>query len=185
MTIVVQKETGVELKVWKTLKGGALSKAELRKELSAVRHLMMTDQAEKMLRWMSPLDKEQDLDLVILAGRDLNLMRAEVGFRGVISPYTYGDIYRVTRKFGLRLCPAEVGPLLRINYIDQPDGEFVKIAMLPFVEGYHINDPGEGQFPVGRLESIFNVFSYGGRLWLGGTPRHCTDHHWVFWKPRK
>lgn len=53
---------------------------------------------------------------------------AQLGFEGEAS---LGDIYARARQLGLDLCPAEVGPQLRLQYLDQPIGEFLHIAMEP------------------------------------------------------
>lgn len=62
-----------------------------------------------------------DLDLVILTGRDL-------GFQGHVA---LADIYRRATQLGFALCPPEAGPLLRLQYRNQPVGEFLHMAMPP------------------------------------------------------
>jgi len=65
-------------------------------------------------------------------------------------------VYTVAKKLGLSLCPEEVGPQLRIEYKDQPDGETLFIAMEPVLisSGY---------------EKMFDVKCQGGKKWLGFT----------------
>jgi hypothetical protein len=40
-----------------------------------------------------------------------------------------GDIYKRAVRIGLELCPAEVGPMLRLSYLDQPVEQSLHIAM--------------------------------------------------------
>jgi uncharacterized protein YjiS (DUF1127 family) len=54
---------------------------------------------------------------------------AELGFQGETA--TLRDIYAHAQRLGLRLSPAEVAPQLRLQYFDQPIGEFLLIAMEP------------------------------------------------------
>ena len=62
-----------------------------------------------------------DVELVVLSAADL----------GVESESSLADVYKRVRQLGLGLCPAEVGPQLRLDYRDQPLGEALNIAMEP------------------------------------------------------
>jgi hypothetical protein len=62
-----------------------------------------------------------DVDLVVASV-------AELGFR---DGAPLEDIYWRAGELGLELCPAEVAPLLRLQYVDQPLGEFLSVAMRP------------------------------------------------------
>ena len=65
-----------------------------------------------------------EVDLVVLSPAELGLTAEFVSLR---------DIYDRAEKLGLFLAPAEVGPALRLQYRDQPIGEFLHIGMKPIV----------------------------------------------------
>jgi hypothetical protein len=50
---------------------------------------------------------------------------------GVEPEAALSDLYSRARQIGLELCPAEVGPQLRLDYRNQPLGEALNIAMEP------------------------------------------------------
>src|SRR6476620_5208962 len=62
------------------------------------------------------------LDLTVVSVWDL-------GFDG--EGTSVREIYARALRVGIELCPAEAGPILRLNYLDQPIGEFLNIAMRP------------------------------------------------------
>src|SRR3989344_1889862 len=85
----------------------------------------------------------------------------ELGFKGgAIRQQIYGR----ANELGLDLCPAEVGPQLRLQYKDQPEEEHLIVAMNP------IADSGGALllFLVGRYGSVLWLLSYydsPGDLW--------------------
>jgi len=89
--------------------------------------------------------KERFVELVVMSMFKL----------GVDSSARYSDIIKKAKAMGLDLCPAEVGPQLRLQYKQQPYGENLAIAMEPIT----------------NLRRIFRVVHDDGWLWLiGSTP---------------
>ena len=62
-----------------------------------------------------------DVDLVVISV-------AQLGFDDATS---IADIYRRAAELGLELCPAEVAPQLSLQYMGQPVGEILNVAMQP------------------------------------------------------
>ena len=64
---------------------------------------------------------------------ELNLVRVTLRELGFKESAPYVSIYAHAAELGLKLCPAEVGPLLRMQYLDQPEAEKLYIAMMPLI----------------------------------------------------
>jgi hypothetical protein len=93
---------------------------------------------------------ETEVNLVIASVADLGF-----GDEGT----SLAAIYSRARALGLELCPAEVGPQLRLRYLSQPVGESLRVAMRPIV-----TDEG--------IAAGFTVANGGtGLLLLGGEVR--------------
>jgi len=63
-----------------------------------------------------------DVELVVLSAAELGVESDESSL---------SDVYKRAKQVGLELCPAEVGPQLRLDYRNQPLGEALDIAMEP------------------------------------------------------
>ena len=122
----VERISATATPIWKTIAIGTY------KGVDAVRAAMdaapcpiaLGDWADEILgRPSFPFSrKPTELDLVVVSVADL-------GFGDQGAPLR--DIYARALASGLELCPAEVGPVLRLNYLDQPPGEFLHVAMRP------------------------------------------------------
>jgi hypothetical protein len=86
---------------------------------------------------------------------DVVIVIASVGDLGMDAGARYQEICRRAEDLGLTLCPAEVGPLLRLQYVDQPPEEWLLVAMPATIDR-------SGQ------SSIFVVEYYRGQLRLDG-----------------
>lgn len=67
--------------------------------------------------------------------RYLDLVVVSVAELGLSDGAQYHDICKAAEGWGFELCPAEVGPQLRLQYLDQPKGECLFVAMVPIVDG--------------------------------------------------
>jgi hypothetical protein len=117
--------TALETPIWKTITvGGSKGVNAIREAMEAAPcRILVGDDADEILgRPAFPFIKSPvELDLVVLSV-------FELGFNDGASLH---DIYARAVAQGFELCPAEVGPALRLNYLDQPLGEFLHIAMRP------------------------------------------------------
>lgn len=115
----------LETSIWKTITvGGFKGVNAIRQAMEAAPcRILVGDDADEILgRPAFPFIKTPvELDLVVLSVFKL-------GFSDRASLH---DIYDRAVAQGFELCPAEVGPALRLNYLDQPLGEFLHIAMRP------------------------------------------------------
>jgi len=78
--------------------------------------------------------------------RTISLVRTTVSAMGLKGNPTTDQIYKKADELRLDLCPAEVGPHLRLAYKDQPMNEWLSIGMKHIAGRY--GDPGV--FDVGR-----------------------------------
>jgi hypothetical protein len=138
---------------WKTIKlGCGLQTADdFRKKVMEV-GMKIGDWANDILGnpAFTATTSETEVELVIASV-------AELGFK---DGATRKDIYVRAQEFGLDLCPPEVGPQLRLQYTDQPKGEWLVIAMEPITDS-------DGDL------NLFRVAHGGGGPWLdahGGHP---------------
>lgn len=122
---------------------GGMDAAEIERRLDG-RDIRISPQARFGLQngEFKTLPEPETVDLVRLTVRDL----------GFPSGATTDEIYRRAQELGLELCPAEVGPRLRLE-LDQPLGDYFFIGMESF--------PGRDGEP-----HVFMLERNGGGLWL-------------------
>jgi hypothetical protein len=65
---------------------------------------------------------KMDVDLIVVSAAELGVQTETTSL---------ADIYARAHKVGLMIAPAEVGPQLRLHYLDQPIGEFLHVGMKP------------------------------------------------------
>ncbi len=123
------------------------------------------DSANFILNKITCSEGEDCLDLVLISQRDVRINDA----------VSYGQFCSKVLSLGYRLCPAEVGPALRLQYVDQPDGETVLIAMEAIsdriVERYIFSVENSGKL------DLFAYYGHAGCTW-------GIDNRFAFVKPR-
>jgi hypothetical protein len=113
-----------DLPVWKRITLGSFSNSlTLRNALDAIGCHVGGSAAEILARpafIVSSTKKEVEL---------VTVSAAALGFE--TDTVTLAAIYERAKRLGLRIAAAEVGPQLRLQYLDQPIGEFLIIGMDP------------------------------------------------------
>ncbi len=155
--------------VWKTITLGSHKDLKALKAALKSAKCKVSDYANDLLgKPAFTLASEQtEVDLVVRSVKEL-------GFEGNA---TYAQICAKAVELGLELCPAEVGPALRLAYNDQPRDEWLRIAMEAITDS-------DGD------RSFFSVGHGNDELWLGwnfGNPVFVwdPDYRFVFVLPRK
>ena len=159
-----------EFPIWKTIKlGTGLKSTDDSRKSIKKNGMKISDWASDILGkpTFTTAAQETELDLV-------KVTVAELGFK---KGARREQIYIRAKELGLELCPSEVGPQLRLQYQDQPNGEWLLIAMEPITG----SDGGLG---------VFSVERGGSGLWLrsdyGGPGNFWhPDAQWVFVRPRE
>lgn len=144
-------------KVWKTIKLGTGPKTgnDFKKAIKDA-GMRISDYANDILgkSAFKVSETEHEVDLV-------NMSVAELGFK---DGARYDRICAKAQELGLELCPAEVGPQLRLQYEGQPMNEWVIVAM-EAITGSN-----------GRLR-VFRVVRSDDGTWLYG---HYGDPDYVW-----
>ncbi len=102
-----------------TIEIGGKTKKELEKEM-VKQKIQVNNWTKSMMKSddFTIAKKSESVDLIRLKVRDLNLTNP-----------TTENIYKKAEELGLELCPPEVGPQYRLQYNDQPTGEYLYIGM--------------------------------------------------------
>ncbi|MFS0687999.1 helicase [Sporosarcina sp. 179-K 8C2 HS] len=97
---------------------------------------------------------------------------------GLLEGGTITEVYRRANQLGLELCPLELGPFMRLRYLDQPEG---------FLSSQQQNQAPYGSITIAtkilteddNFPKGFYLRRINDVLWLRGYV--CDDHH--VWEP--
>ncbi len=149
----------MDFKVWKTIKiGTGLKTADDFRGAFCIQRYRISDWAKDFL--------DQPTFTVSNTESEINLVNVSVAELGFTEEAMLRGIYARAKEMGLGICPAEVGPQLRLQYDDQPMDEFLSVGMEPIAD----SDRVLGVFRVGRV---------GDGLWLYA----CSGHPVSLWRP--
>lgn len=127
--LVVKLASVPSFLLWKTIQIGGVSKSELQKRLKK-EGFYVSDYAKDIMG--------KDAFGTLSEKEEVSLVRASVAELGFKNFATYDEIVSRATELGLGLCPAEVGPHLRLQETDQAYGDFYWVATKPIVgsDGY-------------------------------------------------
>jgi hypothetical protein len=120
----VNVDKPAHFQVWRSITLGSYKGVDAYRDALDIAKIKIGDSADEILgRPAFPYARTKaGVELAVLSAADL----------GVESDHTsLAEVYQRARQAGLELCPAEVGPQLRLDYRNQPLGEALDIAMEP------------------------------------------------------
>jgi hypothetical protein len=110
--------------IWRTITLGTYKGVDAYRDALDLARIKVGDAADEILgRPAFPYaTTKTDVELAVLSAADLGVESDQSSL---------AEVYKRARQAGLELCPAEVGPQLRLDYRNQPRGEALGIAMEP------------------------------------------------------
>jgi hypothetical protein len=112
------------LQIWRTITLGPYKGVDAYRDALDLAKIKIGDSADEILgRPAFPYVRAKTgVELAVLSAADLGVESDQSSL---------AEVYQRARQAGLELCPAEVGPQLRLDYRNQPLGEALDIAMEP------------------------------------------------------
>jgi hypothetical protein len=112
------------LQIWRTITLGTYKGVDAYRDALDSARIRIGDSADEILgRPAFPYARTKTgVELAVLSAADLGVESDQSSL---------AEVYQRAREAGLELCPAEVGPQLRLDYRNQPLGEALDIAMEP------------------------------------------------------
>jgi hypothetical protein len=110
--------------IWRTITLGNYKRVVAYRDALDSARIKIGDSADEILgRPAFPYARTKTgVELAVLSAADLGVESDQPSL---------AEVYQRARQAGLELCPAEVGPQLRLDYRNQPLGEALDIAMEP------------------------------------------------------
>ena len=110
--------------VWRSITLGGYRGVDAYRDALDIAKIKIGDSADEILgRPAFPYaGMKTGVELALLSAADLGVESDQASL---------AEVYQRARQAGLELCPAEVGPQLRLDYRNQPLGEALDIAMEP------------------------------------------------------
>src|SRR5262245_2749741 len=120
----VNVDKPAHLQIWRKITLGSYKGVDAYRDGLDSAKMRIGDSADEILgRPAFPYARmKTDVELAALSAADLGVESDQVSL---------AEVYQRAKQAGLELCPAEVGPQLRLEYRNQPLGEALDIAMEP------------------------------------------------------
>ena len=124
LSSVLDLSSQAPFRTWRTTTIGSYKGVNAYRDALDAAKIKIGDAADEILgRPAFPYAREKTVvELTVVSAAELGVESDESSL---------SDVYERARQVGLELCPAEVGPQLRLDYHNQPLGEALDIAMEP------------------------------------------------------